>query len=173
MLCDVECAGPLSDHVQLQGVPPVPEQAVLGNAHSVQQRCVVLHLCCHLHPYLHPHPPGTNPAHSCPAVLRFAALCYAVAAAVLCWSCAAASAVLCYGCCCAVLCWTGMLRLTMSPGTPCLQRSVCHCTLYACFEETLHHDCCHNCCCLCKCHVACHLFHTLVCCIHGSETHIQ
>lgn len=39
-------------------MPPVPEQAVLGDAHSVQQRCLVVRVCCHLYSYLHHHPSG-------------------------------------------------------------------------------------------------------------------
>ena len=51
-------AGSLPDHVQPQGVPPVPEQAVLGDAHPVQQWSVGLHVCCHLYSYLHHDPSG-------------------------------------------------------------------------------------------------------------------
>ena len=54
-------AGTLPDHVQPQGVPAVPEQAVLGDAAAVQQWSLGLHVCRHLHPYLHYDSPGQHP----------------------------------------------------------------------------------------------------------------
>ena len=57
--CYFIAAGSLPDHVQPQGFPPVPEEAVLGHADSVQQWCLVLPVCCYLHTHLHCHPPGT------------------------------------------------------------------------------------------------------------------
>ncbi len=62
-------AGSLPDHVQPQGVPSVPEQAVLGDAHPVQQWSVGLHVCCHLYSYLH-HDPSGMPCSAAAALTR-------------------------------------------------------------------------------------------------------
>ncbi len=80
-------AGSLPDHVQPQGVPPVPEQTVLGDAHPVQQWSVGLHVCCHLYSYLHHDPSGmpclpaaaqkpTNCMHIHAFILLHSFLCY-------------------------------------------------------------------------------------------------
>ena len=69
-------AGPLPDHVQSQGVPPVPAQAVLAHALHVLLRSVVLPGWSHLHTHIHHHPPGEQlPAMDLPCTEKHIMCC--------------------------------------------------------------------------------------------------